>query len=259
MNHSALAVIPYSQMLKYFPLHLQQLNMESNGKMTNKKCSFVPYKTGSIIFGDIGTNSQHSFFQFLHQGTDIIPVEFIGYKNSQLGKDGMVGRTSSQQKLLANLFAQSIALAQGKKSKNASKNFSGNRPNHIIFGKKLNPKSLGQLLSYFENKTAFEGFIWDINSLVPFIQISIHSLIDLIIKWLIKQGKRNFSVLQIEVLIYSSKKSSSISVCLYPERCTLKRFPPVSILFNLTNCLFTSLKVIVLRSFNRILDSFLTA
>ncbi len=164
LNYCNLTVIPYSQALLYFPLHLQQLDMESNGKQINKKCDFVSYKTGPIVFGDIGTNAQHSFFQLLYQGTDIIPTEFIGYKYCQYNQDLEVKNTTSQEKLLANLFAQSIALAIGKKDPNPNKNFPGNRPNHILLGEKLDPFSLGVLLSYYENKIAFEGFIWDINS-----------------------------------------------------------------------------------------------
>lgn len=164
LDCSSLAIIPYSQALLYFPLHLQQLDMESNGKNVNKKCDYVDYKTGALVFGDIGTNAQHSFFQLLHQGTDIIPIEFIGYKHCQFDQDIFINNTSSQQKLLANLFAQSIALAVGKKDKNPSRNFPGNRSNHILLGERLTPFSLGVLLSYYENKTAFEGFIWDINS-----------------------------------------------------------------------------------------------
>ncbi|MFA6118880.1 MAG: glucose-6-phosphate isomerase [Parachlamydiales bacterium] len=159
-----LAVIPYSQALSYFPLHLQQLDMESNGKSVNKSGVKVTYKTGPAIFGDIGTNAQHSFYQLLHQGTDIIPIEMIGFKYSQYNQDLKVQQTTSQEKLLANLFAQSIALAKGKKDKNPNKNFSGNRSSIILLGRKLDPYSLGVLLSYYENKVAFQGFIWDINS-----------------------------------------------------------------------------------------------
>lgn len=164
LEYSNLAVIPYSQALSYFPLHLQQLDMESNGKSINKDCDFVSYKTGPIVFGDIGTNAQHSFFQLLHQGTDIIPIEFIGYKKCQYDQDLVIKETTSQQKLLSNLFAQSIALAIGKDDESPTKKFFGNRPNHILLGEKLDPFSLGVLLSYYENKIAFEGFIWDINS-----------------------------------------------------------------------------------------------
>jgi len=164
LGYSNVAIIPYSEALLYFPLHLQQLYMESNGKAINKGGAFVDFKTGPVVFGDIGTNAQHSFFQLLHQGTDIVPLEFIGYKNSQYEQDLDVKSTSSQQKLIANMLAQSLALAQGKKSDNPNKNFFGNRPNHILLGDKLDPFSMGVLLSYFENKVAFQGFIWDVNS-----------------------------------------------------------------------------------------------
>lgn len=164
LNHSTLATIPYSQALLYFPLHLQQLDMESNGKAINKNCNFVDYGTGPIIIGDVGTNAQHSFFQWLHQAVQTVPVEFIGYKHCQYDQDLVVKNTTSQQKLLANLFAQSLALAIGKKDKNPIKTFYGNRPNHILLGERLDPFSLGVLLSYYENKIAFQGFIWDINS-----------------------------------------------------------------------------------------------
>lgn len=164
LNYSNLSVIAYSQALLYLPLHLEQLDMESNGKSIDKECQKVNFKTGPIIFGDIGTNAQHSFFQHLHQGTDIVPVEFIGFKNSQAGKDLTVKGTTSLQKLLSNMFAQSIALAMGQKSDNPNKYFEGNRPNHILLGKKLDPMTLGALLSYFENKIALQGFIWNINS-----------------------------------------------------------------------------------------------
>ncbi len=165
LNYSNEAVLPYSQAMLYFPLHLQQLDMESNGKSIDQDGCFIKeYKTGPIIFGDIGTNAQHSFYQHLHQGTDIVPIEFIGFKNSQYDKDIIVKDTSSQEKLLSNLFAQSIALAEGKKDENPNKNFSGNRVNHILFAQKLDPFTMGSILSYFENKVVFQGFIWNINS-----------------------------------------------------------------------------------------------
>lgn len=164
LNYSNIAIIAYSQALLYFPLHLQQLDMESNGKSIDKNCEKVLFKTGPIVFGDIGTNAQHSFFQSLHQGTDIVPIEFIGFKNAQRGKDLQVKETTSQQKLLSNMFAQSLALATGQKSDNPNKSFVGNRPNHILLADKLDPLTLGALLSYFENKVAFQGFILNINS-----------------------------------------------------------------------------------------------
>lgn len=159
-----LAIIPYSQALIRFTAHLQQCDMESNGKMINKQGQFVNFDTGPIIWGEPGTNSQHSFFQLVHQGTSDIALEFIGFAKSQYKQDIVVEKTTSQQKLLANLFAQSIALAQGKKNKNVNKYFIGNRPNSILLANTLTPNTMGKILSYYENKIAFQGFIWGINS-----------------------------------------------------------------------------------------------
>jgi len=158
------AIIPYSQALLRFPAHLQQLDMESNGKRIDKKGRTVPFSTGPVIWGEPGTNGQHSFYQLIHQGTDIVPLEFIGFQKSQYPHDLEIQQTTSQQKLLSNLFAQSIALAVGQKNSNPNKVFPGNRPNRILFGERLDPYALGALLSYYENKVAFQGFIWNINS-----------------------------------------------------------------------------------------------
>jgi glucose-6-phosphate isomerase len=158
------AIIPYSQALHRFPAHLQQLDMESNGKQIEKTGAPVDFSTGPIIWGEPGTNGQHSFYQLIHQGTDRIPLEFIGFKKSQYSVDLEIQETTSQEKLLSNLFAQSIALAQGKTSDNPNKAFHGNRPNRILLTDRLTPHTLGKLLSYYENKVAFQGFIWNINS-----------------------------------------------------------------------------------------------
>jgi glucose-6-phosphate isomerase len=158
------AIIPYSQAMIRFTAHLQQLDMESNGKRINKSGEVVDFETGPIIWGEVGTNGQHSFYQCIHQGSSIIPLEFIGFKNSQYDDDMMVHGTLSQQKLLSNLFAQSIGLATGKHQDNPNKYFPGNRPNHILLANKCDPFTVGLLLSYFENKVAFQGFIWNINS-----------------------------------------------------------------------------------------------
>lgn len=164
LKHETLAIIPYSQALSRFPAHLQQLSMESNGKRIDRHGKVVDFQTGSIIWGEPGTSAQHSFFQLLHQGTTIVPIEFIGYGESQFQQDILLDNTTSQQKLLANLFAQMIALAQGAPSDNPNKVFSGNRPSHLILGKRLTAYALGALLAFYEHKVAFEGFIWDINS-----------------------------------------------------------------------------------------------
>ncbi len=164
LGYDSTAVLPYSQGLSRFPAHLQQLDMESNGKSVNRFGEPINYVTGPVIFGEPGTNGQHSFYQLLHQGTDIIPLQFIGFKNSQLQNDVNIQGSTSQQKLCANVAAQIVAFACGKKDDNANKNFEGGRPSSIIIGDELNPKSLGALLAHFENKVMFQGFVWNINS-----------------------------------------------------------------------------------------------
>ncbi len=164
LGYTTNGVMPYSQALIRFPAHLQQLDMESNGKRVDKQGKKVEFKTGPIIWGEPGTNSQHSFFQLLHQGTEVVPLEFIGFKECQYGQDLLVEGTTSQEKLLSNLFAQSIALATGKRSDNPNRYFPGNRPSRLLLAKQLTPYTLGAILSYFEHKTAFQGFIWNINS-----------------------------------------------------------------------------------------------
>jgi glucose-6-phosphate isomerase len=158
------AVLPYSQALSRFPAHLQQLDMESNGKCVNRFGEPVNYQTGPVIFGEPGTNGQHSFYQLLHQGTDIVPLQFIGFKNSQIGMDVDIEGSSSQQKLCANVAAQIVAFACGKEDENSNKAFKGGRPSSIIIGEQLTPESLGALLAHFENKIMFQGFAWNINS-----------------------------------------------------------------------------------------------
>ena len=164
LGYDSTAVLPYSQGLSRFPAHLQQLDMESNGKSVNRFGEPINYVTGPVIFGEPGTNGQHSFYQLLHQGTDIIPLQFIGFKNSQLQNDVNIQNSTSQQKLCANVAAQIVAFACGKKDDNANKNFEGGRPSSIIIGDELNPKSLGALLAHYENKVMFQGFVWNINS-----------------------------------------------------------------------------------------------
>lgn len=164
LHYPTVAVIPYSQALLRFPAHLQQLDMESNGKRIDKTGAPCTFSTGPVIWGEPGTNGQHSFYQLIHQGTDTVPLEFIGFRRSQRGHDLSIEETTSQQKLLANLFAQSIALAIGQKNDNPNKIFLGNRPNRILFADRLTPHTLGALLAYYEHKVAFQGFIWNINS-----------------------------------------------------------------------------------------------
>ncbi len=158
------AVLPYSQALSRFPAHLQQLDMESNGKRVNRFGEPISYKSGPVIFGEPGTNGQHSFYQLLHQGTDIIPLQFVGFKNSQMGNDVDIQGSTSQQKLCANVAAQIMAFACGKDDENQNKYFEGGRPSSIIAGEQLTPEALGALLAHFENKVMFQGFVWNLNS-----------------------------------------------------------------------------------------------
>ncbi|MGD1822940.1 MAG: glucose-6-phosphate isomerase [Pleomorphochaeta sp.] len=164
LNLPSTAVLPYSQALSRFPAHLQQLDMESNGKHVNRFGEDINYSTGPVILGEPGTNGQHSFYQLLHQGTDIIPLQFIGFKKSQFEKDIVVDKSTSQEKLNANLTAQIVAFAIGKDDENPNKVFEGNRYSSLISANQLTPSVLGALLAHFENKVMFQGFIWNLNS-----------------------------------------------------------------------------------------------
>jgi glucose-6-phosphate isomerase len=158
------AVLPYSQALCRFPAHLQQLDMESNGKRVNRNGEPVSYSTGPVIFGEPGTNGQHSFYQLLHQGTSIVPLQFIGFTESQKRDDVKVDNSVSQTKLAANLAAQIVAFAKGQDSEDRNKEFPGGRPSSLIYGKRLTPAVLGSLLAHYENKVMFQGFVWNVNS-----------------------------------------------------------------------------------------------
>ncbi len=164
LGYPTLAVLPYSQALIRFPAHLQQCDMESNGKSIQRNGKKVEIKTGPVIWGEPGTNGQHAFYQLLHQGTEIVPVEFIGFKKSQYGEDMQVEDTSSQQKILANLYAQIVAMAMGQNSTNPNKVFSGNRPSSLLLAEQLDPEVMGVLLALYEAKIVFQGFAWNINS-----------------------------------------------------------------------------------------------
>jgi glucose-6-phosphate isomerase len=164
LGYPVTAVLPYSQALIRFPAHLQQLDMESNGKHVNRAGKRVDYRTGPVVFGEPGTNGQHSFYQLLHQGTDIVPLQFIGFKESQMGDDVELEGSDSETKLKANLAAQITAFARGKKDPVSNKEFEGGRPSSLIYGERLTPRALGALLAHFENKVMFQGFVWNLNS-----------------------------------------------------------------------------------------------
>jgi glucose-6-phosphate isomerase len=160
----ATAVLPYAEPLSRFPAHLQQLDMESNGKSVSRAGQPLSYSTGPVVFGEPGTNGQHSFYQLLHQGTDIVPLQFIGFLKNQLSSDMSSEGSSSRQKLVSNLVAQMMAFALGKEDENPNKAFPGGRPSTLLVGEELGPRQLGALFSHFENKVMFQGFTWNINS-----------------------------------------------------------------------------------------------
>jgi glucose-6-phosphate isomerase len=164
LGHETVAVLPYSQGLIRFTAHLQQCDMESNGKACNRQGDFVTYQTGPVLWGEPGTNGQHAFYQLIHQGTTIIPVEFIGFRRNQYSGDITIKKTTSQEKLNANLLAQSLALATGRPNANPNRFFGGNRPNSILMADQLTPYTMGALLALYEAKIVFQGFLWNVNS-----------------------------------------------------------------------------------------------
>lgn len=169
-------ILPYSQYLNKLSAYLQQAIMESNGKSIDRSGNRVSYQTGNIIWGSAGTNSQHAYMQLVHQGTKLIPADFIGFKESLYGND------EHHNKLMANFYAQTQALAEGKTRQEAHldlkqqgkessiekllpfKIFEGNKPSNTILIKKLTPKSLGALIAMYEHKIFVQGVVWNIYS-----------------------------------------------------------------------------------------------
>ncbi len=164
LGHETIAVLPYSQALIRFAAHLQQCDMESNGKSIDRQGNALTVQSGPIVWGEPGTNGQHAFYQLLHQGTTIVPVEFIGFRHNQYEQDIVIEETTSQDKLLANLLAQSLAMATGRDNENPNKRFAGNRPNSILLADRLTPYTMGALLAIYETKIAMQGFVWNVNS-----------------------------------------------------------------------------------------------
>jgi glucose-6-phosphate isomerase len=171
------AIIPYTQYLQKLAPYLQQGIMESNGKSIDRNGEPVGYQTGTLIWGEPGTNSQHAFFQLIHQGTKLIPTDFIGFVNS------LHGNQDHHNKLMSNFFAQTEALMQGKSAEKVQaefiqqkmneekaafllpfKVFSGNRPTNTLLIKQLTPRSLGSLVALYEHKIFVQGVIWNIFS-----------------------------------------------------------------------------------------------
>jgi glucose-6-phosphate isomerase len=164
VGKSCTAILPYSQALSRFPAHLQQLDMESNGKQVNRFGEPLDYCSGPVVFGEPGTNGQHSFYQLLHQGTESVPLQFIGFSKPQRMNDLMTDGSTSQQKLVANLIAQIVAFACGKDHRDANRRFEGNRWSSLLLADRLTARTLGALLAHYENKVMFQGFLWNVNS-----------------------------------------------------------------------------------------------
>ncbi|MEA1787244.1 glucose-6-phosphate isomerase [Arenibacter sp. GZD96] len=171
------AIIPYTQYLHRFSAYLQQGIMESNGKSVDRNGNRVTYQTGTVIWGEPGTNAQHAFFQLIHQGTKVIPADFIGFKES------LYGDKDHHDKLMANFFAQTEALLHGKSKEEVEaelkdngmsdaekkslvpfKVFEGNKPTNTLLIQKLTPKSLGALIALYEHKIFVQGVLWNIYS-----------------------------------------------------------------------------------------------
>jgi len=177
LNLGVRGIIPYCEALSRFAAHIQQLDMESNGKRVKTDGVPMDSPAGEIILGEPGTNAQHSFFQLVHQGREI-PLELIGFFKSQVTSDNeriQACINENHQELMCNYFAQADALAMGKtedevKAEGVAENlvqhkvFPGNRPSLLILFEKLTPYTCGQLLALYEHRVAVEGFIWGINS-----------------------------------------------------------------------------------------------
>lgn len=174
------SILPYSQYLDKLPNYLQQASMESNGKNTDREGNKIDYQTGAIIWGNVGSNMQHAFMQLLHQGTKLVPTDFIGFKES------LSGLADHHKKLMANFYAQTEALAFGKNEEEVHldlkfhqtkekftnllpyKVFEGNKPSTSIVFEKLSPNSLGKLIATYEHKIFTQGVIWNIYSFDQF-------------------------------------------------------------------------------------------
>ena len=155
-------VAPYHSALRRFPAYLQQLEMESNGKRVDKNGQALPFHTSPVVWGEPGTNGQHAFFQMLHQGTEVIPLEFIAVKNPSHDLAG------HHTLLLANAVAQAQAFLQGQASDDGHRHFPGNRPSSFFVLDALTPAALGALIALYEHRVFVSGAIWGINSFDQF-------------------------------------------------------------------------------------------
>ena len=152
------SVAPYHSALRRLPAYLQQLEMESNGKRVDRDGRAVPFATSPVVWGEPGTNGQHAYFQMLHQGTDVVPVEFIAVRHAAHAL------AEHQSQLLANVLAQAAALMQGKDDPGGHKHFPGNRPSTMLLLERLDPASFGALIALYEHRVFCCGALWGINS-----------------------------------------------------------------------------------------------
>ena len=170
LGYPAQAIIPYASPLSKLAPHVQQLSMESNGKSVTKEGAELNIAAGGIVFGEPGTNAQHSFFQLAHQGRPF-PIDFIGVIQPQYAQYQSRSKgVTNHQELWSNLIAQPAALAVGKEHPDPARSFSGNRPSSTLLLNDLSPDSIGRLLAFYEAKTVFEAFVWGIN---PFDQFGV--------------------------------------------------------------------------------------
>jgi glucose-6-phosphate isomerase len=169
LGATSLAVLPYDQSLARFPDYLQQLDMESNGKRVTSRGSELSGSSGPVVFGQPGTNGQHAFYQLIHQGTQTVPCDFIGFARSHHETD------PHHDLLMSNFFAQTEALAFGRTAEEVAaegaasalvphRTFPGNRPTHTLLAERLTPEVLGALIALYEHKVFVQGVVWDVNS-----------------------------------------------------------------------------------------------
>ena len=205
-NFPSLAILPYAKELEYFPNYLQQLEMESNGKSINRNGEKLTYATAPVVFGQCGTDFQHSFTQLLCQGTEVVPCDFIAFAKSNYTNSHIEKKTTLERhtRLVSHFFAQQLALAFGtsffetgnlETNNSETNNFAefkqlaGNRPSQCLFFDKLTPKNLGRLISIYEHKVFVQGLLWDIFSFD---------------QWGVEQGKK----LSKELLPHLKKKET---------------------------------------------------
>ncbi|MFM8856121.1 MAG: glucose-6-phosphate isomerase [Actinomycetota bacterium] len=169
LGHSTRAVIPYAHALRHLPAYLQQLMMESNGKSVRRDGSPVGLESSAVIWGDVGTNAQHAFMQLLHQGTSVVPIDFIGFARTVADPDPEV--RDAERTLFMNLVAQTQALAFGRQGSSAAslelgphRSFGGNRPSTVIVAPALTARTLGQIIALYEHSVFYEGVLLGINS-----------------------------------------------------------------------------------------------